>query len=447
VGGRRRLGADGFLFVIEVQGVTTYRTPGVYREEVVLPQPRALRTGVPALIGYATTGPVATPAFFELWLQIVHLLRAGEAVPDELQTRARLDLWPDWALQASVELWPAAADAARLTLWPAFTRRFGQAASGGYLAHAVRGFFANGGSACYVLRLDHRLGPEETLREALAALEQIDDVDLVCAPDVARPPLGDVAAMQNAVLQHCDRLGDRFAVLDAPPSGTIDVAAHREALRGSNGALYYPWIAPLSEAGLPAAAFVPPCGHVAGVYARSDDRFGVHKAPANELVEGVVDLERNLSDDEQGDLNVNGINALRTFRGRGIRVWGARTLSRDEAWRYVNVRRIFLTAARWIELSAADQLFEPNDAALWTQIRLALNRYFAELFRRGALRGASEEEAFYVKCDADTNPPEVRDAGRVVAEIGLAPTRPNEFVVVRITRHAGGVSIIGPTPG
>jgi phage tail sheath protein FI len=185
---------------------------------------------------------------------------------------------------------------------------------------------------------------------------------------------------------------------------------------------------------------VPPSGHVAGIYARSDQQRGIHKAPANEVLEGVLDLEVNLTDEQQGELNPEGVNCLRAFPGRGIRVWGARTLS-GEPWVYVNVRRLFLTAARWIERNLAQKVFEPNDSRLWEQIKRELTAYFSALLRQGGLRGNTAQDAFYVKCDEETNPPEVRDVGMVVTDIGLAAARPNEFIVVRITHNTSGVTM------
>jgi uncharacterized protein len=221
------------------------------------------------------------------------------------------------------------------------------------------------------------------------------------------------------------------------------VLAQRRELDSHNAALYFPWL----DTGLRdqegTIQYVPPCGHVAGVYARSDMRAGVHKAPANEVLEGVLDLEINLSNAQQGALNPQGVNALRAFPGRGIRVWGARTLSPNSAWIYVNVRRLFLTAGRWIERNLASTVFEPNDPNLWARILRELNAYFNGLFQQGALKGATPAAAFYVKCDAEINPPAVRDAGQVITEIGLAPVVPGEFVVVRIIHSASGIIISG----
>ena len=390
----------------------TYRTPGVYREEVFLAPAAELRTGVPAFLGYA-----------------------GEASEEADRVPAN--------------------EAKMLTSWPQFGQHFGPSLSNGYLAYAARGFFEQGGDLCYVVRLDDTLDAQKALSDGLDALAPLDTIDLICAPDIMRPhedgtapDESEVVAMQAAVLKHCDTRGDRFAILDAPRGASVsDVQQHPGKLRqqgtsGTNGALYFPWIRVLDG---PAATggFIPACGHVAGVYARSDQRTGVHKAPANEVLEGVLDLEINLTNAEQDVLNPAGVNCLRAFPGRGIRVWGARTLAGEESadWTYVSVRRLFLTAGRWIERNMSNVVFEPNEPRLWAQISRDLTAYFNDLFRRGALKGRTPQEAFYVKCDAETNPPEVRDAGMVVTEIGLASTVPSEFIVVRIIHGDSGITI------
>jgi uncharacterized protein len=396
--------------------MTTYQTPGVYQEDVFLAPAAELRTGVPAFLGYTTTAD---------------LDQAGRPVPVK-KTKP-------------------------LTLWSQFGQRFGAPRSDGYLASAVRGFFENGGSLCYVVRLediDNTLTSMDALRQGLDALAPMDTLDLVCAPDIMRPdPNGDldqdnVRTMQAALLEHCDRCGDRFAILDARPGVTIDeVLGQRLGLSGTNGALYYPWIKVQDGPDL-TAGFIPPCGCISGVYARTDQSVGVHKAPANEVLEGVLDLEVNLTNAQQDQLNPMGINCLRAFPGRGIRIWGARTLSSDAAWAYVNVQRLFLTAGRWIERNTAGMVFEPHDTRLWARVGRELTAYFNQLFQQGALKGRTAQEAFYVKCDGETNPPEVRDAGQLVTEIGLAPAAPSEFIVVRIIHGASGVTISGPTrPG
>ncbi|HEX5717923.1 MAG TPA: phage tail sheath subtilisin-like domain-containing protein [Thermoanaerobaculia bacterium] len=363
------------------------QAPGLYREDVFPARRAALPTGVPAFLGYTAAGVVDEPV--------------------------------------------------RLTLFSHLAEAFGSPVVGSYLAAAVEGFFLNGGRECLVVPLAAG-DPEDALAGGLAALAPRQDLDLVCAPDLmaGSPPATQVLRMQSAILAHCDEQGDRMALLDARPGiGLTDVLAQRNGLDADNGALYYPWVR------LPGGGFVPPCGHVAGVVARCDLRTGVHKAPANEELAGVVDLEAKLTDMDQASLNPVGINALRAFPGRGIRVWGARTLSRQSAWTYISVRRLFLTAARWMELNLAGVAFEPHDTKLWNRITRELTTYFEGLFRAGALKGRTAAEAFFVKCDGEVNPPEVREAGRVVTVIGLAPGVPNEFVVVRIIHGASGVGV------
>ncbi len=329
-------------------------------------------------------------------------------------------------------------DPCALELWPQFEETFGGPVD--YLYDAVRGFFENGGALCHVQRLQDNGNIVAALRVGLEKLEPLDAVDLVCAPDImAEANQTRALELQRMVLDHCERAGDRFAILDAPPGAEVnEVIEHRKALNALNGALYHPWIQ------LAPNATVPPCGHVAGVYAWTDRRTGVFKAPANEELSGVLDLASRLTDAQHGELNGSGVNCLRALPGRGIRILGARTLAdpgRQPAWIYVNVRRLFLTVGRWIERAMAGVVFEPNDWRLWMRIERELGACFSDLFRQGALKGASEEQAYYITCNAETNPPETREAGRVVTEIGLAPAIPNEFVVVRLVHGAGGVTI------
>lgn len=373
------------------------QAPGLYREDVFPARRAALPTGVPAFLGYTAAGVVGEPV--------------------------------------------------RLTLFSHFAEAFGPPLAGRYLAAAVEGFFLNGGRECLVVPLAHgaETDPEVALSAGLAALAPRRDLDLVCAPDLLATgqTLDVTLRMQKAILAHCAEQGDRFAILDARPGSSLaDAVAQSDGLTSGNGALYHPWVRPAGASG-----FVPPCGHVAGVVARCDLRTGVHKAPANEELFGVVDLAAKLTDTDQALLNPKGINALRAFPGRGIRVWGARTLVRpdvkDAEWTYISVRRLFLTAARWMELNLADAAFEPHDTRLWNRITRELTTWLEGLFRAGALKGRTAAEAFFVKCDGETNPPEVREAGRVVTVIGLAPSVPNEFVVVRILHGTGGIAGIG----
>jgi hypothetical protein len=371
------------------------RAPGVYRQDVFpTPEPGFL-TGVPVFLGYAVDGP------------------------DQL-----------WEPQL-------------ITLWPQFETTFGGSPEHGYLADAVRGFFENDGLRCYVLRLEPWGGLRAEHQRGLEAIAVLDDADLVCAPDVmftgdpqVDPDPHAVAAMQRDILDSCHADGHRFAILDAVPRR---VTTQRADLDSDHGALYHPWV--WTQGPDRAPRYVPPCGHVAGAYSRSDRAVGVHKAPANEVIEGVLDLQANLGDRDVGGFNEAGINCLRAFPGRGVRVWGARTLSADPAWRYVNVRRVLLTMERWLERFMGSLVHEPNDVRLWVHIMRDLAGYLEGLYQRGALKGRTPEEAFYVKCDHETNPPDVIDAGMVVTEIGVAPVAPAEFVVVRIIHGSSGVSI------
>ena len=251
--------------------------------------------------------------------------------------------------------------------------------------------------------------------------------------------------MQAAALAHCAQHSNRFAILDSVPVASVNdvIDQCKKLAMGQkepvNGALYYPWLITSVTSSKPNP--VPPCGHVAGIYARSDARTGVFKAPANEEIFGVLDLESQIDNSIQDELNPARVNCLRAFPGRGIRVWGARTVGSvpaDPDWLYVNVRRLFLTLRRWIDLNMEWATFEPNDSRLWVRILRELTVFLTKLQRDGALQGGTPAEAFYVKCDAENNPPEMQDLGQVVIEIGLAPLSPAEFIVVRIVRRAGG---------
>jgi phage tail sheath protein FI len=285
-------------------------------------------------------------------------------------------------------------------------------------------------------------------REGLGALEALDDITILCVPDLMSSyqrgdiTLDGVKAVQTAMLNHCERMKYRFAVLDAPPDmSPQEIAEWRKTTAGYDskyGALYYPWISVTNPLGANGAnMLIPPSGHVAGIYARVDGDRGVHKAPANEVVMGALGLELNMTKGEQEGLNPIGVNCIRAFPGRGIRVWGARTLSSDPSWRYVNVRRLFNFVEASIENGTQWVVFEPNDQDLWARVRRDVTAFLRNVWRTGALFGATPEQAFYVKCDEELNPPEVRDLGQLIIEVGLAPVKPAEFVIFRISQWAG----------
>ena len=285
-------------------------------------------------------------------------------------------------------------------------------------------------------------------RTGVNGLELADDVTMVICPDLmALYQQGSISregvkAIQTAMIDHCANLGDRFALLDClpgqSPQEVKDWIVNEAGYDSSYAAVYYPWIKvanPLPTDG--ESVCIPPSGYMAGVYARSDNTRGVHKAPANEIVRGAIGVEKPITTSEQDILNPAGINCIRAFPGRGIRVWGARTLSSDASWRYINVRRLFNFVEKSIEVGTQWVVFEPNDATLWSKIRRDVGAFLRRVWMDGALFGATPAEAFYVKCDEELNTVEVRDAGQVIIEIGICPVKPAEFVIFRISQWAG----------
>ena len=289
----------------------------------------------------------------------------------------------------------------------------------------------------------------ESARTGINGLAIADDVTMVIVPDLvtaATKPdgtldLGLWKAVQTSLIGHCELQGNRMAILDAPPGMTVqqikewrsDVAMYDSQF----ATLYYPWIKVENPAGTNGdrEVFVPPSGHIAGVWARTDESRGVWKAPANDTIRGCLDVERPITKNEQSLLNPVGINCIRPFGTRGIRIWGARTLSSDSDWRYINVRRLFNMVETTILDGTQWAVFEPNDMKLWEGVSRTLTGFLTGLWRSGALFGASPDQAFYVKCDAETNPPESIDEGRLVVEVGLAPVKPAEFVIFRISQQ------------
>lgn len=400
--------------------MATYLTPGVYIEEVPSgPRPiQAVPTSTAAFIGIAPN-PNARP-----------------------QQAFAVNNWSQFAKEYVAE-----------------------GSAGTLLAQAVYGFFLNGGTRCYIVNT----GPGQELigdgkrRRGVELLEEVDEVAIVAAPGLTDP------ASYDTILSHCEKMMDRVCILDPPQDipdidqlktvGTPGPTPKKKAAAGepeqppappkggvrprnSNyGALYAPWIQVSNPFKPKELIWVPPSGHIAGIYARTDATRGVHKAPANETVRGALDLSYKVTRDEQGTLNQLGINIIRFFATQGIRVWGARMLADDPQWRYVNVRRLFNQIEESIEEGTSWVVFEPNDMSLWKAIRRDVGAFLKLQWRQGALLGATEEEAFFVKCDEETNPPEVIDAGMVVTVIGIAPVKPAEFVIFRIGQQAGGAEV------
>jgi hypothetical protein len=288
----------------------------------------------------------------------------------------------------------------------------------------------------------------ESARTGINGLTIAEEVTMVIVPDLVTAAtkadgtldLGLWKAVQTALIGHCELQANRMAVLDAPPGMTAqqikewrsDVAMYDSAF----AAMYYPWIKvenPIGTNG-DAEIFIPPSGHIAGVWARTDETRGVWKAPANDTIRGCLDVERPITKNEQSLLNPIGINCIRPFGTRGIRIWGARTLSSDSDWRYINVRRLFNMVETTIMDGTQYAVFEPNDMRLWEGVKRTLNAFLRGLWKDGALFGLTAEEAFYVKCDEETNPPESIDEGKLVVEVGIAPVKPAEFVIFRIAQ-------------
>jgi phage tail sheath protein FI len=411
---------------------TSYLSPGVYVEEVDRGSKpiEAVGTNTVGFLGCCTKGPVNKPVFISNWSQ--------------------------------------------------YTNTFGDFRDSKYLAHAVYGFFNNGGTRCFITNVgagpagsdmametagaapkdDKKVEKKEGApapkdskdadrilngmfigedkgpgaRTGCKTFEDVDEISLIVAPGCTSP------AIQDAILTHCEVKKNRFAVFDSPRDidGIDKIPKPRDS---KYGAYYFPWIEVYDpEQG---NIFVPPSGHMVGIYARSDNERGVHKAPANEVVRGALGLKYSVSRGEQDILNPKGINCIRDFsrRGRGIRVWGARTISSDASWRYINVRRLFIMIEESIDIGMQWAVFEPNDQRLWKKITRDVSAFLYRIWRTGALFGLSPEEAFYVKCDAETNPVETIDAGQVITEIGICPVKPAEFVIFRIGQWQSGSDV------
>jgi phage tail sheath protein FI len=296
-----------------------------------------------------------------------------------------------------------------------------------------------------VLTRDDVLGNPAALpgtRVGLTAFAEIDEISILYVPDIHFVAAAGRPTLIDDVLTQCELLKDRFAILEAPV-GTTDIPGlmiTSVARPSKYGAIYYPWIKvfdPLTDR----QRLVPPGGFIAGIYARSDTERGVHKAPANELVRGAVDVEFCITKGEQGILNPRGINVIRSFPGRGILVWGARTSILDALWKYINVRRLFIFVEESIEEGTQWVVFEPNDEKLWKRVVQTITQFLTRVWKDGALMGTKPEEAFFVKCDRSTMTQDDIDNGRLICIIGIAPVKPAEFVIFRIAQVKSGAEI------
>ncbi len=346
----------------------------------------------------------------------------------------------------------AAGDVKLCTTFGEFKKFFGDfSTDAGHrkLAHAVFGFFNNGGSRCYVSRAIADTG----IAAILEKYEAIDEIAIVATPGITDD------GIRATIVTHCKvKTEDRFAIFDSDETvetaGALDLtkldpknAANILPDNSDYAGYYFPWIQVFDKAtklqnpkgdGL---IYVPPSGHVAGVYARVDTTRGVHKAPANEVVLGALGLKYQISKNQQIGLNPQGVNVIRDLNGN-IRIWGARTVGGDAngEFRYVSVRRLMLFLRESIDEGTQFAVFEPNSPPLWAKITRNVSAFLTNVWKDGALFGNSPQEAFYVKCDAELNPPESRELGRVITEIGVAIVKPAEFVIFRISQIAGPAS-------
>ncbi len=266
-------------------------------------------------------------------------------------------------------------------------------------------------------------------RTGLQAFQENGNVSIMAIPGITAPEV------QAALIGFCESKKSCFAILDVPMElkKTNDVANFRDMYDSTYAAMYHPWLE-MYDAGAKRSAYFPPSGAMAGIYARTDIERGVHKAPANEVIRGCTGLSCAYNEGEQDILNPMGVNLIRAFTGRGIRVWGARTISSNGLWKYLNVRRLFIYVEESIKSNTNWVVFEPNSAALWSRVTRTIEAFLATCWRDGALAGSSPSEAFFVECGPTTMTQDDIDNGRLICQIGIAPVKPAEFVIFRITQ-------------
>jgi hypothetical protein len=398
-----------------------YKAPGIYVEEVATAAPIA---------GVGTS----TAAFIGVWADPWPNPEATE--PDKT------------AIPSSMTKPAAIGEVVACTNFTDYKTAFGDFSAANtnqnYLAHGVRGFFDNGGTFCYVIRV---AAETDIAKTALPKLEAYDDISIVAAPGA--PDLK--AETIKAIVDHCTLLGDRFAILDAPSTVVDPVKDLKPVLPGGGGtalypasdfaAVYTPWISVPDPNG---SRNVPPSGHLAGVYARTDTNRGVHKAPANELVLGATGPAVQISRGQQAEVNLLGGNCIRLMNG-AFKVWGARTLANDSSpgsapmHKYVPIRRLLSYLYKSIDHGTQWAVFEPNGPDLWARIIRNVGSFLTSVWAQGALAGTTPQEAFYVKCDAENNPPDQRANGYLIVEVGVATVYPAEFVVFRIQQYTGPI--------
>jgi phage tail sheath protein FI len=386
----------------------TYTAPGVFVEEVPAAAP---------IVGVGTS----TPAFIGVWADGASEPTPADTVVPILNITKFKAAFGDFTAPPGT----------------------GQTLNAGLnaLGHAVKGFFENGGTFCYVVRakLETDIGGV-----VLPKLEAFDDISMVVAPGVPAATASMTAV--NDIVTHCKNMGDRIAILDAPANATDPTQLAPLLPTGGSAAyqatdfaaLYTPWLVVFDDA-TRGEKTVPPSGHIAGIYSRVDATRGVHKAPANEQLFGVIRPSVQIGKTAQGTINPQGGNCIRMLNG-AIKVWGARTLAGDTSLhKYVPIRRLLSFLYKSIDHGTQWAVFEPNGPDLWARIIRNVGSFLTNVWSQGALAGAVPQEAFYIKCDAENNPPDQRASGLLIVEVGVATVFPAEFVVFRIQQFTGPI--------
>lgn len=321
-------------------------------------------------------------------------------------------------------------------------------ASPNYLAYAAHAYFQNGGRRLCVVPVGSTSGGPQAgdyaaaLAASLVASRQASaDISLVHAPGAST--WAQREAIEDVLVAHVEDEPGRFLILDPPAAQDLaQVRAQRARLDTSHAALYYPWVIAsdaLAAAGA-ASVTLPPGGFMCGIHVRTITEQGIHKPPANSVILGALDFETRLNELQQDVLNPEGINCLRAFEGRGLRVWGARTMGSDPEWKYINVRRYFDYLQRSLDRGTRWAAFERNDETLWSNLRSAIEAFLFDEWRNGALQGSKPEQAWFARCDRSTMTQDDIDQGRLVCLVGVAPLVPAEFVVLRITQSTAGTA-------
>ncbi len=331
-----------------------------------------------------------------------------------------------------------------VTSWEQFVEEFGgldYSSKGFFLPHAVDLFFKNQGQTAYIVRVTEESPGDVSGRKKVAyrtglpCLESLNNVNLVAMPDTT-----DILDQQE-LIRHCEKMNYRFAIVDSPANprevgDAHDIKLQSVKLVSAKGyaAIYYPWLQ-VQDPRTKRIRVVPPSGAVAGIYTRTDRQKGVNKAPTNEPVIGAVDTEVAVDQADQNDLNRIGINVIRKFTGRGMLVWGSRTTSSDSIWKYIQIRRTVIYLEQSISKGTEWVVFEPNDDATWAETKRSVVEFLTRAWTDGMLLGTKPQEAFLVRCDRSTMTQADMDKGRLIIEVGVALTRPSEFVIFHIAHE------------